>query len=275
METNIVKLELSGKNLVGFDFKSENEYLGITKTNEIITPFSNFEIKTEIKFPIIRILDDELFLIIDTRTKKDKENCFVFNHNGNLKNKFYFGDGIEDVIIIKNKIIVSYFDEGVLGDKGPNNNGLSIFNLKGKLLFGYNEKHGQLEIVDCYSMSKFGNQKILFSAYTDFNIVELNIITHEERVYKIPSNLCGSNSMTTFKNKIYFHSPYKDKEGIFEWELGNETANKVGNYKGNLRGLNNGKFLDFKKKSYTLIEMILKKKTVCNNVFFMLSPKND
>jgi hypothetical protein len=255
MKAITVKLELSEKNLVGFDFKSENEFLGITKTNEIVTPFSNFEIDINIKYPIIRILDEELFLLIDIRTEKNKENCLVFNHKGDLKNKFYIGDGIEDVTVIKNKIIASYFDEGVFGAEGPNNNGLSIFDLKGKLLFGYNDKHGQLEIVDCYCICKFDSQKILFLGYTEFNLIELNIITHEEVVYKLPSDLAGCNAMTTWKNKIYFHSPYKDKEGIYEWEFNRENATKIGNYKGNLRGLNNGKFLDFKNKSYTLIEM--------------------
>jgi len=255
MEVKNVKLELEGKNLIGFDFKSESEYLGITKSNEIITSFGEFEINIDFKFPIIRILDEEQFLVINARTEKNIENCFVFNHEGRLMNKFYFGDGIEDVIIIKNKIIVSFFDEGVFGDEGPNNNGLSIFNLSGKSIFGYNDKHGQLEISDCYCMSKLNNQKIVFFAYTEFNLIELNINTHEEIIHKVPVNLRGSNALTAFKNKIYFHSPYKDKEGIYEWKIGKEGANRIGEYKGNLRGIQNGKFLDFKNKEYTLIEM--------------------
>ena len=255
MKVKSVKLELIGKNLIGFDFKSEKEYLGITKSNEVITSYGEFEINIDFKFPIVRILDEEQFLVINARTEKDKENCFVFNNEGRLMNKFYFGDGIEDVKIIKNKIIVSYFDEGVLGDKGPNNNGLSIFNLSGELKFGYNEKHGQLIIMDCYCMSKLDNQRILFLAYTDFNLIELNLTDYKETAHKIPANLSGSNAMTTFKDKIYFHSPYKDKEGVYELELGKESADKIGNYKGNLRGIQNGKFLDFKDKEYTIIEM--------------------
>ena len=255
METKTIKLNLVGKNLIGFDFKSEDQYLGITKSNEIITPFDNFEINIDIKFPMIRILDEELFLVVDTRTEADKKNCLIFNYEGKLVNRFYFGDGIEDILIIKNKIVVSYFDEGVLEKNGPNNNGLSIFNLRGELIFGYNEKHGRLVIMDCYCMSKIDNKRILFLAYTEFDLIELNLINHEEIVHKIPSNLFGSNAMTVFKNKIYFHSPYKDKEGIYEWEIGQEKANKIGSYKGNLRSIQNGKFLAYKNKEYTIIDM--------------------
>jgi hypothetical protein len=255
MRIKNVKLELTGKNLIGFDFKSEKEYLGVTKFNEIITPFQNFELNIDFKFPIIRILNKEQFLLINTRTENDKENCFVYNNEGRLMNKFNIGVGIADIIILKNKIIVSYFDEGVLGNDGPNNNGLSIFNLSGKLIFGYNEKQGQLIIVDCYCISELDNQRILFLAYPDFNLIELDLANYKETVYEIPLNLIGSNAMTTFKNKIYFHSPYKDKEGIYEWEIGKEITNKIGNYKGNLRGIQNGKFLCFKNKEYTIIEM--------------------
>jgi len=262
MELNTTELKLNGENLAGFDFKSENQYLGITKLNKIITPFSSFEIKIDFKFPTIRILNEELFLVINSRTKKDKENGYIFDYEGNLKNRIYFGDGIQDVIVIKNKIIVSYFDEGVLGEKGPNNNGLSIFNLKGKLLFGYNKKHNELKIVDCYSMNKFDNQNILFSAYNNFDIVKLNILTYEEEIYKIPSILSGSNAITILKNRIYFHSPYKGKNDILEWELDSKTVNKIGTYKGQLRGLDSGRFIEFKNKKYTLIEA----KTSYNNV---------
>ena len=73
MEVKNVKLELEGKNLIGFDFKSENEYLGITKSNEIVTSFGEFEINIDFKFPIVRILDEEKFLVINSRTEKDKE----------------------------------------------------------------------------------------------------------------------------------------------------------------------------------------------------------
>lgn len=255
MEVSNFILDLNNKNLIEFDFKSEHEYVGITRTNEIITPFSNFEIRSDVSFPIIRMVEEDLFLVIDARTKKDNKNCFVYDYKGTLINKFYLGDGIEEVIIVKKNIIVSYFDEGVFGSNGPNNNGLSIFNLNGELLFGYNGNGRQCFIADCYCMCKFDNQSVLFLAYTDFNLIELNIITHKEIVHKIPPNLYGSNALTTWKKKIYFSSPYDDQDGIYKWELGNENANKIGNYKGNLRGIPNGKFLNFNNKSYTIIEM--------------------
>lgn len=257
MEILTTELQLDGKNLKGFDFKAKEEYIGITKTNEIISPHSNFELQLNIKNPLLRLVEEGLFLLISPRTRQGVSNGFIYDLEGNLKTKLYLGDGIEDVIIIRDKIIVSYFDEGILGDRGPNNNGLSIFNLRGELEFGFNEKHGNIAIMDCYCMSKIDNQRIIFSAYTNFNLVELNINSYKETNYEIPLLLKGSVSMTSYKNKLYFYSPYKDKEGIYEWELGtsSETVIKLGNYKGHLRGLENGRFLTFMNKSYTLIEL--------------------
>lgn len=102
-------------------------YIAITKKNEIITPFIRFATHNKIRFPVIRHLGDDLFLVADRRCKAT-DNAFIYNYNGQLMKSFFAGDGIEDILIMPGKIIVTYFDEGVYGAKGPNNEGVAVFN---------------------------------------------------------------------------------------------------------------------------------------------------
>lgn len=254
MKSQTYNLHPAAKNLVAFDYSSEHDFIGLTKAKKLVTPYETFNIKNKFRFPIIRKLQNGC-LIINMRSRNKDENCFIFDNQGILLNKFYVGDGVEDFIIQKGKIIVSYFDEGVLGAKGPNNNGISIFDINGKLLFGYNESKGGLTIMDCYCMNKFDNQKVAFFAYTKFNLILLDVDSYEEKAYQIPSELFGANALTCYKNKLYFHAPYNNKTIIYEWKLGNVKAIKVGEFKGRLIGLKDGKFLSYYDKSYTIIDM--------------------
>lgn len=242
-----LNLDLVNENLLDLDFKSIGDFVGITDNNKIILPYFNFQIDFNFIYPLIGKINQNLLLVVDVRSIKRNKNGYIFNSQGELINQFYAGDGIENIKILGDKIIISYFDEGVMGDLGPNNEGLSVFDLNGEYLFGYNEKHGELIIFDCYCMCKFDNQKILFLAYSDFKLIELNINTYEEKTYQIPTILRGSVAMTSWKNKVYFYSPYDDKGGIYEWEFGSESANKIGSYDKFLKDFGNGRFISFEK----------------------------
>jgi len=47
---------------------------------------------------------------------------------------FYVGDGIEDFEVVKKGIVITYFDEGIYGSKGPSNEGLVLFDFNGQIL---------------------------------------------------------------------------------------------------------------------------------------------
>lgn len=199
-------------------------------------------------------MNEKTFLVADARVTKRTENCVIYNLEGAVLGQFFTGDGIEDIEVIKEKIIVSYFDEGILGMDGPNHQGLVIFDFGGKILFGYNHKHGAQMITDCYCICRHGTNRILCFPYPEFPFIELNVDTFDEMIGQVPEEVKGSASMTSTPDSIIFHSPYKDKGGFFRWKIGAKEVEKIGRFPGKLRGLKNGRFLSMGEKEFTIIE---------------------
>ncbi|MEP6719784.1 MAG: hypothetical protein ABJB21_11600 [bacterium] len=65
--------------------------------------------------------------------------------------------------------------------------------------------------------------------------------------------MVGSNAISVLNDKVYFHSPYDDETGVYEWQIGKQSAERVGSYPGRLRGLSDGKFLAVEKAGYVVI----------------------
>jgi hypothetical protein len=255
MKEYITNIELDGEILVDVDVSANDFYLGITDKGNVVVPFDKIEIPQSFKFPVIRKLSDSSFLVADSRTSKQTENCFIYDFNGNVLRQFFAGDGIEDIEIVRDKIIVTYFDEGVYGTHGPNNEGLVMFDFKGEILLKYNEKHGDQVISDCYCICKHGANRILFLPYTDFPLIELNLDTGEEKRHEIPEAVKGSNGLTSTADCIIFHSPYEDKRGLYRWRIGEKKIERIGEYSERLRGLKNGRFISAGDRGFTIIDL--------------------
>lgn len=247
-------IELDGEVLVDIDLLTDNSYIAITDKGRVVLPFEKIEISQSFKFPIIRQLNDNSFLVADSRTERT-DNCFIYDLKGNVLTHFFAGDGIQDIEVLRDKIIVTYFDEGIYGTDGPNNGGLVLFDFDGKILSKYNEKHGDQIISDCYCICKHGANRVLFLPYTEFPLIELNLDTGDEKKYEIPEQLKGSNGLTSTTNSIIFHSPYEDKRGIYKWRTGDKTAERIGEYKEGLRGLKNGRFISNGQKGFTILDL--------------------
>ena len=248
-------IELDGEDLVDIDVLTDDSYLAITDKGNIISPFDKVKIHQLFKFPVIRQLNDNSFLIADSRTNEKDDNCFIYDREGNVLKQFYSGDGIQDIEVVRDKIIITYFDEGVYGADGPNNEGLVVFDFDGNILSKYNEKHGDQIISDCYCICKHGTNRVLFLPYTDFPLIELNLDTGDEKKFEIPEKLKGSNGLTSTTDRIIFHSPYEDKRGIYNWKIGDKTAERIGEYSEGLRGLKNGRFITSGQKGFTILDL--------------------
>lgn len=247
-------IELDGEVLVDVDVLADNSYIAITDKGRVVLPFEKIEISQSFKFPIIRQLNDNSFLIADSRTERT-DNCFIYDLTGNVLRQFFAGDGIQDIEVLRDKIIVTYFDEGIYGTDGPSNGGLVLFDFDGKILSKYNEKHGDQIISDCYCICKHGANRVLFLPYTEFPLIELNLDTGDEKKYEIPEQLKGSSGLTSTADSIIFHSPYEDKRGIYKWRTGDKTAERIGEYSEGLRGLKNGRFISNGQKGFTILDL--------------------
>lgn len=249
-------IDISQEKICDLDVSDNNLFIAYTDNKEIITSDKKIALEIGLKYPIVRLIDEEKFLLLDSRTDSNKQNAFIYDFNGQLLKTFLAGDGIQDVLIQNNKIVITYFDEGVFGKDGPNNNGLTVFNFDGKQEFGFNESIQDLHIYDCYCICKQDKNKVLFYAYDFFNVVQLNLDNFEWQEFKTPNDFEGASAMTNIDDKIIFHSSYHDKKSFFLWDRQSGEVTKVGEYGSDLKGLQGGKFLTFGEKAFVIIDVL-------------------
>ncbi|MFA7209021.1 MAG: hypothetical protein WC120_01925 [Parcubacteria group bacterium] len=246
-------IDVEEETILDLDADNQGDFIAFTDNKTVITNDYNLKIDLEIRFPIIRRLNKEKFFIADSRTIPTKANGHILDFKGNLIKSFLAGDGIGDILVHRDKIVIAYFDEGVYGSDGPNHDGLAVFNFQGQQEFGVNSNGG--DISDCYCICKYGLNKILFYAYTDFKLSELDLDTFKIESFETPNEFSGASAMTSMADKIIFHSSYHDKRSFFPWDRNKKEVIKFGEYSPGLRGIGDGKFLAYGDKGYTIIDV--------------------
>lgn len=255
MDEQVINIDIGTAKVLDLDSDGQGMFIAFCDNGQVIVNDKRVFINSQIQFPIIRSIDDSKFLLADSRTEENKPNAFVYDFTGQLLSSFVVGDGIQDILVHHNKIVVTYFDEGVFGADGPNNNGLSVFSFNGKQEFGFNESVDGLHIYDCYCICKHGTDKVLFYAYDYFDVTELNLDTYKWQQIKTPTDFQGFSALTSKDNKIIFHSSYDDKQSFFEWDRQTMELKTIGKYSSQIKGLNNGKFLAVGESGFTLISL--------------------
>lgn len=161
---------------------------------------------------------------------------------------------MEDVVIVADKIIFSYFDEGVFGNPGPNNEGIAIFDFNGLFLYGFNSTNQDM-IVDCYAMCKYDNDRILFYIYPDFPLVELNINTFKAVIHKTSDKFVGAHAMSAYQGQVLYYGGYNNNEKFYLWNIWQQQAVLIGEYSGgHIRGIGDGKFISVEKNGFKIID---------------------
>jgi len=252
MTEQTTHIDAGQSEILNLDADDQGNFIAFTDNKTVVTNDHSLKIEIDLRFPIIRRLDNETFFIADSRTEKDN-NGYIFKFSGQLVKSFLAGDGIEDIIVHRNKIIITYFDEGVYGGDGPNGDGLAVFDFEGQQEFGVNSSAGDMVIADCYCICKHGTNKVLFYAYTDLKVFELNLDTFKFESFETPNDFSGTSAISSTVDKIIFHSSYNDKRSFFSWDRNKKEVIKFGDYSPGLTGINNGKFLIYGDSGYTII----------------------
>jgi hypothetical protein len=243
--------------IINLDADVQGSFIAYTDNKIVITDDYKIRIDKEIRFPFIRRINNERFLLADSRTNKyNLPNVHIYDIEEQVQKSFFAGDGIQDIVIQANKIIITYFDEGVFGSSGPNKDGVAVFDFNGNQVFGFNSSAIWGFIVDCYCICKDGTNQVLFYGYTDFKMYELNLNTLKIEVFTPPKKVSGASAISSIKGEIIFHSPYDDESSFFLWERNTNLVNKIGEYSQALKGLKNGNFLAFGDKGYTIVNPI-------------------
>lgn len=264
------KIENLERTLIDIDITQSNSWVGITGylENEH-TRHPKFPIGSHIHFgdksyplpkklrnPLVRSISENAALVSGASKQydeNDNKNAWIISSSGELKTDFSIASAVGDVVVTKDFVVVTYFDESACYGEG-----LEVYDFEGKLLFGYEELFGKesVEIYDCYAAALVQENQIIFCPYTEFPLVLFDIEAKTQQVWETPAIVQGFSAITKLEDKIYFHHSYTDKFGIYEWQIGSENAERIGEYSNYfVRGLPNGRFLAQTDSGYAIISL--------------------
>jgi hypothetical protein len=186
-------------------------------------------------------------------------NAWLVDVDGRILKSFAFGDGIEDFFRAEDFLVVSYFDEGVYGETPQGREGLAVFDLDGRFLWGWNDAIASLsieEIDDCYSAAPIGNGLVAVFSYTAFQLGLLDLTTRSAVVYSTPTALHGAR-LSLKGERGFFCGPFNARDAVLSWHPTDDGPTIVGEWKRpsamRVRGLPGARFLGI---TQTHVEMI-------------------
>jgi hypothetical protein len=157
---------------------------------------------------------------------------------------------------------VTYFDEGIYSSRSPlSNEGINAFSLRGKYLGGYRSSLSQfaVDVSDCYSACLDEDGQLLFSPYTDFPLVRLQLPSWRQVVWELPKILHACSNIAALNNQVYFWNPGYDRtDQIYSFDLESKQVWEVGSFpfgRSSLyRGVLQGRFLEVNGSNLYLID---------------------
>jgi len=249
--------------LLAIDARIDGVWVGLFRTDDrlrIHGTHCDFPCSVEPRYPLIRAIETECVLLVDTRIGNAGDNAWLFDSSGNRRVAFCAGDGVEDVLGSEAHLVFTYFDEGIFSGMKPSDEGVAVFDPNGRLQLGYLSFFGSqaADVVDCYAACRGrGADEIWFSPYTEFPLVGLNLREKTQVIHSLPKKLEGARALTTMGDGFLFHGPYADEQGFYFWRPGDRKATKIGTRAGRgLRGIADGCFLEPAEDGYTLVRCI-------------------
>ncbi|WP_281863613.1 TetR family transcriptional regulator [Planomicrobium okeanokoites] len=246
-----------GKPLKIFDADWKQEFglaLVLERGNKKLVQVNGRDIDTSFisnSISHIRWIDADTILLAEEKLR-------IIDMSGKLLHTFNAGEAIENIIVEKAGIWVSYFDEGI-GEE-ISDEGLRLFDFKGKTLFRY---HSDLlhrpTIFSCYGLCKGKGENVWIFPYTDFQLVDVNPNDRTLRIYSVPNALHGSSAICIRGKYAYFFSPYHLPGQMLQLEIGTQNYEFLGEIKGRLRGLNPKEdyhFLNISEKDVKLCKIL-------------------
>lgn len=253
MTTTTINLNLTGEKIQYLSTDHLGNFIALTSQYNIASSVLDAPLELKPGIKIIKIINEERILVVLTDSDLI-ENALIIDYQGNILVKFSIGTYINDIIINGKKIIVSYYDQGVLGSNGPNNDALAVFNLNGKQIFGFNSATLSQKLMDCYCMANLGNGKVVFNGYGNFSLQELDLNTLKLTAYETPDLCIGATSLSTKADNLIFHSTYKDKTSFFVWNLRSNEVKRIPSEFKNIHATDHGIFYKVYRKSFMLID---------------------
>lgn len=252
MITKSIELNLFQEKIKYLSTDEFGSFIAVTSSNRIVISGKETPLELGVDIFMAKIINEEKILLV-LHHPASTENALIIDYTGKVYIKFNIGTSINDIKINGKKIIVSYFDEGVLRGDKPDGDALAVFNLNGEQVFGFNSSNLQGQLIDCYCVANLGNGKIIFNGYGNFSLQELDVSNFTLVSYEIPPVCIGAQSVSTNDGNIIFHSTYKDKTSFFIWNLQSGEFYQMASEFKNLQSTENGIFYQVNRKSFTMI----------------------
>lgn len=180
---------------------------------------------TNITFPHVGLFSDGGCALVGARSAWRSKDDFDLNgvligRGDSVARRVCFGDGIEDVVIDgKDRIWISYFDEGVFGSAGWSNpgpvgfgsGGLNCFDRSGQLLWQHNREDATEFIDDCYAVN-VSSIGVWFYYYSDFKVAR---VKEDFSVEYFDAPVFGSHVFVTDGHRFVFSGQYDEPVTTF------------------------------------------------------------
>ncbi|GAB3839554.1 hypothetical protein [Hymenobacter jeollabukensis] len=249
--TQTYPLDCGKQQILSLDADEHGQFVALLDGGEVWANHWRLPLKRPFQFPLIRRVDAGHFLIVEAR-RNQQDNAFLFSAAGDLLLSFDAGDAVEEVVVQANYIVISYFDEAA-GEPPPAGDGLAVFDLNGRQLFGFNSSQAEF-ILDCYALCPEGADSVLFYPNPEFNLCELRLTDFRLQQWPTPVDFQGSMALTNSRGNVVFWGSYKDKTSFYWWNR-HDRVTRFGNVPvDRARGIGNGKFLTHDARSFTIID---------------------
>ena len=250
---------LGNRTLFDADMSSDGTWIAVvgSDTADAAICFgTEIRLHRKFHFPIVRIIDHERFLVVDSRTTtSDDKNATLVSVGSPWKPlNFHVGDGIQDILITTNFIVCTYFDEGIFGNTPISHEGVSVFGFDGVFSFGYRSRlrATAVDVSDCYAACHINGDDISFCPYDGFPLVNWSLKTGSHSTARLPGKLHGAHAMTAFRGDYFFHSPYKSRNVLFHYNHGNYR--QIATQESRLKTLRDGQFLRVESDGFSIIK---------------------
>ncbi|MFN3634002.1 TetR family transcriptional regulator [Exiguobacterium profundum] len=190
--------------------------------------------------PFIRLLDSEMFLVVDVTLEETPVNTWVIDERGKVLHSFHAGNAIGAVSVNDTGIWIGYADEGVFGE-GISTEALVCFSHTGNMLHCYqSDLIRPPTIVDC-ELLQANQTGVWLCPSIWYDLIHVDS-TGRLNKYKTPKLLHDSSALTVRGQVGYFV-----KDGLlYRWPFGKrERPHIVTKVSGNARGLAEGERFHF------------------------------
>jgi hypothetical protein len=162
------------------------------------------------------------------RWRKDgpETNALVLDGDGHVRARLTLGDGIADLRVAPDGTLwVSYFDEGVFGNRGWNGpgpepfgaTGLNAFSATGERRFAYRPEAASTDaICDCYALNVGADGDAWIYFYDEFPIVRV----HGARYHVWHTNVSGAAALAVHGKRALLLGDYDRRDRARLLELG-------------------------------------------------------